>query len=352
MTWYSASYAEARDLILHGLDLLPPADTRRLNLLNHLSEGYWRTGQFAEATQVAEEALQLGLALNVPGDVARSYGNLGIVCRLQGQYDQAHHYLMESLRLRESIGDKMGIARSYANLGINAYNQGNHAAAQNYYQRSYDLQRSLGDLQGMALNLNNLGQILADQGQTEQARHTIESGLEIARRLNHRSAVAFGLSSLGAMAMGVGDFPAACVLLSECLDDFNAIGDRYGATYAMLMLALALPPDDNRLRGLIAEALLAAQAIGATAFVLLGLIGTLRYYLTHQNPVFAFQLAGLVRQHPALTREIGIELDRALMLAHEIELDQDFEAEIAAGAALELEPTVSAVLTDLALDDV
>ncbi len=352
MTWYSANYAEARDLILHGLDILPPADARRLNLLNHLSEGYWRTGQFAEATQVAEEALQLGLALNASGDIARSYGNLGIVCRLQGQYDQAHHFLVQSLRLRQSIGDEMGIARSYANLGINAYSQGNHAAAQDYYQRSYDLQRSLGDLQGMALNLNNIGQILANQGQTEQARRSIESGLEIARRLNHRSAVAFGLSSLGAMAMGAGDFPAACVLLSECLDAFNAIGDRYGAVYAMLMLSLALPPDDQHLRGLIADALQSAQEIGADAFVLLGLIGAIRYYLTHQNPAFGFQLAGLVRQHPALTSEIGVELDRALILVHEMELDQDFEAAMGAGAALELEPTVRTVLADLALDDV
>ena len=66
MMWYSAEYAGARELILRGLDLLQKTDARRLNLLNHLSEGYWRTGQFPEAAQVAEEALQLGLALNVP----------------------------------------------------------------------------------------------------------------------------------------------------------------------------------------------------------------------------------------------------------------------------------------------
>ena len=149
------------------------------------------------------------------------------------------------------------------------------------------------------------------------------------------------------MAMGAGDLPTACTLLGECLVAFNSMSDRYGVAYAQVMLSLVLPPDDDRLRPLIAEALQTAQEVGAVAFVLLGLISATRYYLTHGTLVYAFQLAELVTHHPAFTSEIKVELDRVLALAREMVSDQTFAALMTAGAALELEPTVNEVLTDL-----
>lgn len=346
LTWYSAKYDEARERIEQGLAMLPEEDVRRLNLLNHLSEGYWRTGNFPEGARVAEEALRIGLALKAYRDAARSYGNLGIISRLQGQYDQAHDYLMESLRVREAIGDETGIARSYANLGINAYNRSDFAAAQDYYLRSVAIQRKIGDLPGVALNLNNIGQILVGQEQYEQARQFIDEGLAIARQINHRYATASGLSTLGVMAYATGDMASARKLLREALEAFNAISDRYAAAYTMVMLSLVIPTNDTSLRKVISEAIKLSRKIGATPFVLGGVVSAARYYLTHGRTVYALQIIGLARSHPASNSEIATDIDKILVLARETAPDQDIEARMAEGEPLDLESTVKDVLAD------
>src|SRR5579871_4737486 len=75
LVWNSGQYPQAQTLIERGLSLLATNDKRRVNLLNHLSESYWRMGQFEEAKRYGRRADRLAVRLKVDQDRGRSLGN-------------------------------------------------------------------------------------------------------------------------------------------------------------------------------------------------------------------------------------------------------------------------------------
>ncbi len=299
LVWFRGEYQQGITLLQRGLSLLPKRDARAVNLLNHLSESYWRMGQFDEAKRYGLRAKHLGEKLNVPHDRARSLGNLGIIARMQRRHGAAKKYFTESLKLRRELHDLTGIARSYANLGILAYSRGKLETARRYYLRSLKLQRQLGDENALILNLLNIGEVLSTEGKHDEAEKYIRRCLRIARKIGNRYTIAASLNTLGVAAFLQQKYQVAADYLLQAADAFHAIRNQYGLLHTLGYLVNALPIDDPALRLRLIEGLTLASTMQQEYFILFLVIGAARWYLHQQNPARAAALIEYAQQHPA-----------------------------------------------------
>jgi tetratricopeptide (TPR) repeat protein len=308
LSWYRGDYARARKLAEHGLTLVGKRDPRRANLLNHVCETYWRMGEFDDAARWGKRAYRAGKRFNLPYDVARALGNLGIVARLSGNSPRAKKLFVRSLVLRQQIDDEIGIARSYANLGIVAFDQGDMRAARRCYLRSLKIQRKLHDENGMILNLLNIGQVLTVQGKTAEGNRYIRAGLLKARKTGNRYATAACLNTLGIAAMIDDDEQTAAALLEESADIFRQLRNRFGMAHTVAYLLTFLPVDDPRFAPYVKVCAEISLALRSERFLLALAVGTARWYDAHGQTETARAQIASVRQHPHMDNEIAAAL--------------------------------------------
>ena len=309
LVWYRGEYQQAQALARHGLSLLPAGDARRINLLNHLSEAYWRMGDFEEGRRYALKANHLGKQANVPQDRARSLGNLGIIARMQRQDDKAQKYFLQSLKLRRDLNDTVGIARSYANLGILAFSQGKLDNARRFYLRSLKLQRQISDENGIILNLLNLGEILSSEGNHDEAQKYIRRCLRIARKIGNRYAIAASLNTLGVAAFLKSEDEVAGNYLRQGLEAFQSIHNQYGTLHTLAYLVNVLPIDDPQLRLWLAEGLHLAQTMEQEYFALYLLVGGAGWYAGQQRMAKAYSVIEAVKKDKSFDSNMQFFID-------------------------------------------
>ncbi|HVU15092.1 MAG TPA: tetratricopeptide repeat protein, partial [Phototrophicaceae bacterium] len=291
LVWNSGAYPQAQTLIERALSLLPRRDQRRANLLNHLSETFWRLGQFEAGTIYARKARRVASLTHMEQDRARSYGNLGIIARMQGRHTQARKYIRQSLKIRRELNDTLGIARSYANLGIVAFDQGQLARARRYYLRSLKIQRQINDQHGLILNLLNLGEVCSLEGNPTQANKYVQRCLKMARQVGNRYAIAASLNTLGVASFLAGEDETALSQLEESLEAFNMLHDQYGAGHTLSFLVNALPAGSPLLLARLKAGLQLALAMQQEQFQWRMIVGTARWYAQHGEMMNALGLA-------------------------------------------------------------
>ncbi|HEX2622206.1 MAG TPA: tetratricopeptide repeat protein, partial [Phototrophicaceae bacterium] len=350
LVWYTGEYLRAKTLIVHGLDLLSDSDPRRVNLLNHLSELFWRMGQFEEAKVPSLEALDLGEQIGSKPETARTLGNLGIIARMQRDYPTAQQYLVRSLWLRYRLKDQLGIARSYANLGNNAFSQSEFATARRHYLKSLGIQRELGERHGMALNLLNLGQLLHLEGKHDESHQYLLESLAIARETGNRYSVASTLNTLGIAAYLLGKDADALDYLQQSLVVFKQINNRYGASFTQGYLTNLLPVDQPDLLKTLIEGLQSAKAMKQTSFAIPAIVGSARYYFARNNPSQALKLAGFVKAQIAAEQpgnDNDVHVERFLKQARQTMDEATIQAGLETGKALSDTSDLWVVVSDL-----
>ena len=76
-----------------------------------------KKGQFREALQSLEKALQIYREIKNRQGEADSLNNLGLVYKSLGQYQKAIDFYQQSLAIKREIGDRQGKAYSLGSLG-------------------------------------------------------------------------------------------------------------------------------------------------------------------------------------------------------------------------------------------
>lgn len=304
LAWYRGEYERARALAEHGLALVGKRDPRRVTLLNHICETYWRMGYIEPAVLWAKRAYRAAKRLNLLQDMGRSLGNLGIIARRVGELPRAEKLFRQSLNLRRKAGDQIGIARSYANLGILAFDRGELRTARRFYLRSLKIQRELGDENGMILNLLNLGQVFSVEGNSKQAEKFIGFGLAKGRKTGNRYATAACLNTLGIAAINRQTRGRATHLLRESLELFRQLRDRYGMAHTLAALLTVLPLDDPNFTPWLEESIEIGYGLKKTPFLLMAMIGGSRWYMARGRTELARTIFANTYQHKSLDEEL------------------------------------------------
>ncbi|WP_182482758.1 tetratricopeptide repeat protein [Calidithermus roseus] len=195
--------------------------------LNALAERAKDQGDYAQALQAQQEALDLWQRLEDSAEVAGALHSLGTIVREQGNFDQALAYFEESLRLRRELDDRYGIATTLNDIGVVYGYRGQFEASRPYFEESLARKREIGDRRGIAYALGNLGQVLSELGEGAAARALTEESLAIKRELGDQQGIAVSLVNLAILALQQGDLEQAWDHLEEGLRILYALERRW-----------------------------------------------------------------------------------------------------------------------------
>lgn len=124
-----------------ALDLATTAGEAALRApgLRHLGIAVYRTGDYARARQLYDEALAAYRETRDRLGMAGVYNNIGFVLRTEAHYHQAIAAFQQALALYEEIGQVEGIALIHSNIGRTYAFSGDLSQAEQYLKRGLTL---------------------------------------------------------------------------------------------------------------------------------------------------------------------------------------------------------------------
>jgi tetratricopeptide (TPR) repeat protein len=135
------------------------ADTvRPLNSLGLVALG---RGDFAQAREFFDEAMQISREHGDQSGEALALNNLGRVAFYEGDYNSARSLLQDSLLLRRILGERWGIGHALCDLADVALAQGDDPGARALQEESLLTWREVGDSWGTAYALEGVACIIA-----------------------------------------------------------------------------------------------------------------------------------------------------------------------------------------------
>ncbi len=206
------------------------------HVLSSLGSVAWNLGQYTQAADCHQQALDIRLSLEDTRGIAASSMALGIILLEQGHFTEALARVEEGYRLRRQLKDRLGIADSLRNLGWTRMLGGDFEKAVALLDESVSIYQSLGLRYGLEMSM--LAAALAHWGDFENAGEWSRCGLETARATGYYRALAQTLLTCGELALADGDFDQARQTLTESLAVHQKIGQAEG--FCRVWIALAL----------------------------------------------------------------------------------------------------------------
>lgn len=192
-----------------------PGLVEKAQILNDLGWLHLRRGDFAEAQQHLERALELVESSEAYDVIAAIYNRLAGLTYYQGDWDKAAGLLRNSIALRESIRDLAGMASSYNNLANLEIELGQFNSALEHLTRSYELHTRLGQAEGVAGALSNIGWLRTLRGELQEAEADLQKALEIIRPIGYTYLVRLILRNLAELYLANGEWDKAQQALAE-----------------------------------------------------------------------------------------------------------------------------------------
>ena len=175
-------------------------------------------GNFEEALQRYQEALDLFQALDKPGRASQTLNEMGTLVNKQGDIEKALSHFERALELSRAASDSMQIANSLNNMGFAYYKQQNWDKAMELYKESADLKERIGDINGLTYNLDNMGMVEAMRGDYEQSEQYFRRAIKLRRELGHTRGVGFLINNLGELYLMQNRYAEARELFRQALD--------------------------------------------------------------------------------------------------------------------------------------
>jgi predicted ATPase/DNA-binding SARP family transcriptional activator len=156
-------------------------------------------GDYAVATELAEESLDVAWATDEPRFVANALSNLGAVVLAAGDTERAEGLLEEAVTLAREVGDERIAALAINNLGDLALTIGDLARAKPLFEESLALLRARGDTSNVARGLFNLGAVALGLGRLEEARDRLNESVLYGREAGDKEDLAWCLEGFAAL---------------------------------------------------------------------------------------------------------------------------------------------------------
>jgi tetratricopeptide (TPR) repeat protein len=204
---------------------------------------YCYMGQYQQAIETLQEALQLAEASNYTAGRAKGYGGLGLTHVYLGRPEEALTYLTKSLALLEQLGDTVEQARTWNRVGVTHMRLGQVDKAIVALREAATLARQKTNADSLAFELtihtlNNLGECFQYLFDMEQALIYHHEGLALAAgKMFYLEAdlcrnIGVELCYLDRVAEGI-DYLHRSLKLAQSINQYNI------AMQALFSLALA-----------------------------------------------------------------------------------------------------------------
>jgi PAS domain S-box-containing protein len=229
---------EQYDLALSLADEYDVADeTTVTTVRSAVGEIYLRLGEYEQAREYFERALDTAQAVDDRHGTATNLYNLGRVAQNRNQYEQAREYLDRGLDIFRDVGDRKGEAKCLSTRGIVALRRGDHDNARESAERSLSINQELGDRDGEVGSRSNLGIICLRGGEYDRAQEQFEHALSLSQDLGDPHKEAAALNQLGLIAFRRNEYDEGWEYYQQSLDIRREIGDRGGEAACLHNLA-------------------------------------------------------------------------------------------------------------------
>jgi tetratricopeptide (TPR) repeat protein len=227
------NYTRLLELRQQVVDLPARPDLRAANLAS-LAVVNQVLGQYDEATEYYEQAVE---SARVAGDdalVAEYLGHLGRLYRNLGYMDEALASSRNALESAERAGDREAVGRWQDRLGLVYAALGRLDEALALHREAVAIAREFDDRRSQGAAMSNLGVVLHLLGRTEEAEQAQRDALVLSRAVDDRRGDAIILGRQGVLAASLDQFDRALKLHEKSLAIALALGERRERSYQLL----------------------------------------------------------------------------------------------------------------------
>lgn len=188
----------------------------------------WAKGNFRNALEHYNEALDLCNEIEYRKGTASCLCNIGIIERIQGNHEESLKSHIKSLKIKEELSDFTGIARSYNNIAIMYDERGQYDDALDYYLKALQIFVEHEDRLGIALCYNNIGVVYQSTKEYSQALECFDRSSKIKKELDDKKGIADTLLNIGTLYEEKKDYKNAIINCHKALGMYNDLGDKRG----------------------------------------------------------------------------------------------------------------------------
>jgi tetratricopeptide (TPR) repeat protein len=201
-------------------------DTANLQvILGNLVYIHNLTGDYDEAIQMAERALEINRSSGDRNLEARSLMSIGNINYYKGDYKQALEYYKSVFEINMEVGNIVTGARCANNIAAVNKKLGSYEEAIRYFQKSLDLKEELNDLEGMASTYGNIGIVYSDWGEYGKALNYYREAMETNRKLGSRAGLAWQYNNIGSAYVNLQRADSARVYYKMAIALSDSIND-------------------------------------------------------------------------------------------------------------------------------
>ena len=193
--------ARAHDWARAGLGLCQAAGLQvwTATAQNVLAEAAWQTGQLAESSQWAAEALASAQDARNAWNEGYALGTQATLAAAQGRLREAQHLGEAALSVMRGIDQRWGVARTLLGLGTLARLRRDPAGAMDCYRAALPILYEIDSRPDIARCQAGIGRVALDQGQLALARPHLAESLRLSQLTGARIGVARGLEAFAAL---------------------------------------------------------------------------------------------------------------------------------------------------------
>jgi non-specific serine/threonine protein kinase len=176
---------------------MEPADRAGLaDTLDLLGELATEEGDYATATMLLDEALEIFRELEDPRGIGDMLMQLGWAYMRMGEYDKVAPRMEEALALFRKIGQLSLVGFTLAGLGELAIRQQQYERATNFLEESLAIREQHGHKWGIGASLGSLGWVALRQRDFQRMRERLGESLAVRMEINDKGGIAWCLEKL------------------------------------------------------------------------------------------------------------------------------------------------------------
>ncbi len=202
-----------------------PESSRDALLLASTMGSYWyQHSQAVEGTALLQRALDAVVdpATEIAADARRW---LGVLAESQQDYASASRLLEEAMQLYQELGNESRVASCLNSLGVVARSEGDVERAEALLLSAVRIRRARSEEVALTSTLNNLGIIYVDRGDPERAKPIFEENLARDHAANDLWGATCTSLNLAVAHLNLGEAGEAEPLLRGCLTAYDDLGD-------------------------------------------------------------------------------------------------------------------------------
>ncbi|MFX1310411.1 MAG: tetratricopeptide repeat protein [Promethearchaeota archaeon] len=193
--------------------------------LNNIGSIYLTWGKYDSALEQYKEALNIAEQLGDLNGKATNLNNIGRIYEIKGEFDLALERYNEAIRISEKIGDLGQKSVLLNNIGMIYGAYGDYESALKKYEEALQIADQLGDLYGKIILLNNIGRVHDENKNYDIALERYQESLLIAEQLGDRAKKAGCLNNVGSIYKALGKYDLAIENYKKALDIEEKLGD-------------------------------------------------------------------------------------------------------------------------------